>query len=58
MVGDSVNDVTAARAALIPVICVPYGYNEGKDARELPCDALIETLADLPALLGAASKSQ
>jgi phosphoglycolate phosphatase len=51
MVGDSINDVTAARAAGIPVVCVPYGYNEGQDPRSLACDALIENLADLPALL-------
>ncbi len=51
MVGDSINDVLAARAAGLPVVCVPYGYNEGADPRQLPCDAFIETLADLPALL-------
>lgn len=51
MVGDSVNDVLAARGAGMPVVCVPYGYNEGEDARTLPCDAVVETLADLPALL-------
>ncbi|HEY6133046.1 MAG TPA: phosphoglycolate phosphatase [Rubrivivax sp.] len=52
MVGDSVNDVLAARAAGTPVVCVPYGYNEGQDSRTLPCDAMVETLADLPAMLG------
>jgi phosphoglycolate phosphatase len=51
MVGDSVNDVLAARAARLPVLCVPYGYNEGSDPRALACDAFIETLAELPALL-------
>ena len=51
MVGDSTNDVQAARAASIPVICVPYGYNEGEDPRLLPCDAFVESLADLPGLL-------
>jgi phosphoglycolate phosphatase len=51
MVGDSVNDVLAARAAGMPVVCVPYGYNEGNDPRALPCDGFIETLGDLPALL-------
>ncbi len=51
MVGDSINDVRAARAAQIPVICVPYGYNEGRDPRTLDCDAMVETLAELPALL-------
>jgi len=51
MVGDSLNDVLAARAAGMPVVCVPYGYNEGADPRALPCDAMVETLAELPALL-------
>ena len=51
MVGDSLNDVLAARAAGVPVVCVPYGYNEGNDPRELSCDAFIESLADLPKLL-------
>ncbi len=51
MVGDSVNDVLAARAAGLPVVCVPYGYNEGVDPRALPCDAFLETLAELPGLL-------
>ena len=52
MVGDSVNDVLAARAAGMAVVCVPYGYNEGQDSRSLPCDAFVETLDGLPALLG------
>lgn len=52
MVGDSTNDVQAARAAGMPVLCVPHGYNEGQDPRSLPCDALLEGLADLPGLLG------
>jgi len=51
MVGDSINDVQAARAAGIPVVCVSYGYNEGRDPRTLDCDALLDTLEDLPALL-------
>jgi phosphoglycolate phosphatase len=51
MVGDSTNDVQAARAAGIPVLCVPYGYNEGEDPRALPCDAIIESLALLPSML-------
>jgi phosphoglycolate phosphatase len=51
MVGDSLNDVLAARAAGMPVVCVPYGYNEGNDPRALPCDAMVETLEELPGLL-------
>jgi phosphoglycolate phosphatase len=56
MVGDSKNDVQAARGAGIPVICVPYGYNEGEDPRLLPCDAFIESLADLPGMLGGSGR--
>jgi phosphoglycolate phosphatase len=52
MVGDSVNDVQAARAAGIPVVCVSYGYNEGRDPGTLECDSLLDSLAELPALLG------
>jgi phosphoglycolate phosphatase len=51
MVGDSLTDVLAARAAGLAVVCVPYGYNEGADPRALPCDAFVESVADLPALL-------
>jgi phosphoglycolate phosphatase len=51
MVGDSVNDVQAARAAGIPVVCVSYGYNEGRSPDTLECDALVDSLADLPAML-------
>ena len=51
MVGDSINDVHAARAAGISVVCVSYGYNEGRDPRTLDCDLLIDSLAELPALL-------
>jgi phosphoglycolate phosphatase len=54
-VGDSVTDVLAARAAGLPVVCVPYGYNEGSDPPALSCDAFTETLSDLPAFLLSAS---
>ncbi len=50
-VGDSTNDVQAARAAGIPVVCVTWGYNEGQDPRELPADAFIDSFTELPALL-------
>ena len=33
VVGDSENDVQAARAAGCPVVCVPYGYREGLDRK-------------------------
>ena len=51
MVGDSLNDVGAARTAGCPVVCVPYGYNHGYDIRDAQPDAVIDSIADLPALL-------
>lgn len=57
MVGDSVNDVRAARGAAIPVVCVPYGYNEGQDPSTLDCDALVPSLAALPDLIWPARRA-
>lgn len=51
MVGDSVNDVSAARQAGFQVVCVPYGYNHGNDIRDAEPDAVIADLGELPALL-------
>ena len=45
MIGDSVNDAEAARAAGCPVFIVPYGYNEGIELRGLDCDAFIDDIA-------------
>ena len=47
MVGDSISDVEAARAAGFMIACVPYGYNHGEDIRSAKPDLLIDTLADL-----------
>ena len=47
MVGDSSNDVTAARAAGFAVVCVPYGYNHGKDIRSANPDLIINSLEEL-----------
>jgi phosphoglycolate phosphatase len=44
VIGDSLNDVLAARAAGCPVFCVPYGYNHGKPVNGLAVDAVIENL--------------
>lgn len=51
LVGDSANDLLAGRAAGFAVICVSYGYNRGMDVRGLHPDAVIDTLAELPACL-------
>ena len=44
MLGDSRNDVRAARAAGCPVWCVPYGYNEGEPVESLDCDRIVPTV--------------
>ena len=46
VVGDSRNDVAGARAAGCPVFCVPYGYSEGEDVRDLGADAIVATLEE------------
>jgi phosphoglycolate phosphatase len=50
LIGDSVNDVEAARAAGFSIVCVTYGYNHGGDIRASNPDALIDSLAELPNL--------
>lgn len=51
MVGDSISDVKAARAAGFAVVCVTYGYNHGNDIRDAGPDAVMDSLAELPALI-------
>ena len=51
LVGDSSNDVQAARAAGMPVICVTYGYNHGHDIRQSLPDAVVDSLTDVPQYL-------
>lgn len=51
MVGDSISDVRAARAAGMPVVCVAYGYNHGEDIRQARPDAVFESLSELDAWL-------
>lgn len=50
-IGDSVNDALAARAAGIPVMTVPYGYNEGRSVHSLDVDAIVDSLVDAAALI-------
>ncbi len=51
MVGDSKNDVAAARAAGIPIVCVSYGYNHGEDIGAARPDVVIDSLDELPRLI-------
>ncbi len=50
MVGDSMNDVAAARGAGIPVVAVSFGYTTIPPG-QLGADRLIDDFADLPAAL-------
>lgn len=47
MVGDSLNDSAAARAAGIPCVCVTFGYRHGP-LESLGADALIDHFSELP----------
>lgn len=47
MVGDSLTDVRAARAAGVDVVCVSYGYNQGSDIRDAIPDRIVDSLAEL-----------
>ncbi|HAI68390.1 MAG TPA: phosphoglycolate phosphatase [Gammaproteobacteria bacterium] len=51
MLGDSINDVQAARAAGFKIICVNYGYNHGLDISDANPDAVIGSLAQLSDLI-------
>jgi phosphoglycolate phosphatase len=51
MLGDSVSDVKAARAAGFGIICVSYGYNHGEDIRDAEPDAVIDSFSELDTLL-------
>lgn len=51
LIGDSLNDAQAARAAGCHVFCVPYGYNRGRSVEELDTDAVVPTLLDAAKLI-------
>ncbi len=54
MLGDSVSDVKAARAAGFQIVCMSYGYNHGEDIRDANPDAVLDSMAELSALLESA----
>ena len=55
MLGDSANDVLAARAAGCRVWCVPYGYNEGRPVESLDCDRIVGSVDEAARLVLAAA---
>jgi phosphoglycolate phosphatase len=46
-VGDSRNDVLAARAAAVPCVAVSYGYNHGRPIAEEQPSLVVDNLAEL-----------
>lgn len=51
LIGDSLNDTQAARAAGSHVFCVPYGYNRGRPVTELDLDAVVPSLFEASKLI-------
>lgn len=55
MIGDSISDVKAARAAGFDIVCMTYGYNHGVDIRDAKPDAVIDSMAELFGLFPSAA---
>ena len=51
MIGDSISDVKAARAAEFQIVCMSYGYNHGEDIRKYNPDLVIDSMAELKGIL-------
>lgn len=58
LIGDSISDVKAARAAGFAVVCVSYGYNHGVDIRTANPDAVVDSLSELAGLIASSSSPQ
>ena len=51
MLGDSMSDVKAARAAGFDIICMSYGYNHGEDIRDYNPDAVVDSMDEVKGLI-------
>ncbi len=51
MLGDSMSDVNAARAAGFQIVCMSYGYNHGEDIRDYDPDAVVDSMAEIKDLV-------
>lgn len=47
MLGDSMSDVKAARAAGFDIVCMSYGYNHGEDIRDYHPDAVVDSMNEI-----------
>lgn len=51
MLGDSMSDVKAARAAGFKIICMSYGYNHGEDIHDYNPDEVVDSMAEIKSLI-------
>jgi len=51
LIGDSMNDAQAARAAGCHIFCVPYGYNHGEPVESLDLDRVIASVLEASQLI-------
>ncbi len=51
LIGDSMNDAQAARAAGCHIFCVPYGYNHGEPVDKLDLDRVVESVFEASKLI-------
>jgi len=56
MVGDSKNDISAAKACAMQSIGVTYGYNYGEDIRVYAPDRVVDDFAEIPPLFESRGK--
>ena len=47
MLGDSISDVKASRAAGFNIICMSYGYNHGQAITDAHPDAVLDSMAEI-----------
>ena len=51
LIGDSMNDAQAARAAGCHIFCVPYGYNHGEPVESLDLDRVVASIHEASQLI-------
>ncbi len=51
LIGDSMNDAQAARAAGCHIFCVPYGYNHGEPVESLDLDRVVASVLEASQLI-------
>lgn len=51
LIGDSLNDAQAARAAGCHIFCVPYGYNHGEPVDKLDLDRVVDSVFEATKLI-------